>query len=159
MASAATAGRAAQPRPPARVRGAAFSEKGFDASLNAIAEDAGVGIGALHRHFPTREALIEAAYRNELGQLCHAGPALLQELPADQASRTWLDRFVGHLTTKIGRFDALRAVSPLIAAGALLVDDVLIGLGGITLAPGEPSQREQAGRLLDLLLDGLRFRG
>ncbi|MEV4601757.1 helix-turn-helix domain-containing protein [Amycolatopsis sp. NPDC049253] len=163
-----------------------FSEKGLDATLDAIAKDAGVGIGTLYRHFPTREALIEAAYRNELDQLCDAGPALLRELPADQALRTWMDRFVDYMTTKIGMSDALRAViasggdpyahsrdrlnstieqlvSPLIAAGTLrgdvLVDDVLIGLSGIALAAGEPSQREQAGRLLDLLVDGLRFRG
>lgn len=163
-----------------------FSEKGLDATLDAIAKDAGVGIGTLYRHFPTREALIEAAYRNELDQLCDAGPALLQELPPFEALRTWMDRFVDYMTTKIGMSDALRAVIasggnpyahsrdrlnstieqlvvPLIAAGTLrgdvLVDDVLIGLSGIALAAGEPAQREQAGRLLDLLLDGLRFRG
>ncbi|WP_239154136.1 TetR/AcrR family transcriptional regulator [Amycolatopsis sp. FDAARGOS 1241] len=161
-----------------------FSEKGLGATLDAIAKDAGVGIGTLYRHFPTRESLIEAAYRNELDQLCDAGPVLLEELPPEQALRTWMDRFVDYMTTKIGMSDALRAViasggdpyahsrdrlnstigkllEPLTAAGALradvLVDDVLIGLSGIALAAGAPSQRAQAGRLLDLLLDGLRY--
>ncbi|MGW4486820.1 TetR/AcrR family transcriptional regulator [Amycolatopsis sp. NPDC004368] len=161
-----------------------FSDKGLDATLEGIAKDAGVGIGTLYRHFPTREALIEAAYRNELDQLCDAGPALLKELPADQALRTWMDRFVDYVTTKIGMSDALRAViasggdpyahsrdrlgstidqlvSPLITSGELRgdvpVDDVLVSLSGIALAAGAPERREQAGRLLDLLVDGLRY--
>lgn len=163
----------------------AFSENGLDATVDAIAKDAGVGIGTLYRHFPTREALIEAAYRNELTTVCDAVPELLAALPPEEATRAWMDRFIDYMTTKRGMSDALRAViisggNPfahsrdligaalkklLDAAGAAGVfrtdidaDDVLIGLSGVALAAGEPAQREQAGRLLDLLTDGLRYR-
>jgi AcrR family transcriptional regulator len=163
----------------------AFSEHGLDASLEAIAKEAGVGIGTLYRHFPTRETLIEAAYRNELAVVCDAASTLLATLPPEQALRTWMDRFIDYMTTKIGMAEALRAViasgaNPYAesrdrldsAVGALLdataatgairadvePDDVLINLSGTALAAGEPSQRDQAGRLLDLLMDGLRYR-
>jgi AcrR family transcriptional regulator len=160
----------------------AFSQEGPDVPLDAIAKEAGVGIGTLYRHFPTREALVEAAYRTELDRLCDAAPALLAELPPERALRAWMDRFVDYMTTKRGMADALKAViasggnpyahsrdrmitavdSLLDAgtrAGSLRADvaaaDVLAGLSGVTLAAGE---REQAGRLLDLLFDALRAR-
>src|SRR2546423_5441737 len=153
-----------------------------DVTLDAIAREAGVGIGTLYRHFPTREALVEAAYRNELARLCDAVPELLSTLPPDQAMRTWMDRFVDYMTTKRGMADALRAViasggNPyaqsrdrlMDAIGALLragaaagtvrsdvePADVLASLSGVSLAAGEPAQRDQARRLLDLLMDGL----
>ena len=162
----------------------AFSQEGPEVTLDAIAKDAGVGIGTLYRHFPTREALVEAAYRNELARLGGAVPELLRNLPPDQATRRWMDLFVDYMTTKRGMADALRAViasgrnpyehsrGQLIAAitallqaageaGALRRDidpaDVLASLGGVSLTAGEPAQREQAGRLLDLLMDGLRY--
>ncbi|GAA0407551.1 TetR/AcrR family transcriptional regulator [Microbispora corallina] len=161
----------------------AFSQEGPDVTLDAIAKDAGVGIGTLYRHFPTREALVEAAYRNELDRLCDAVPGLLEAAPPDRATRAWMDRFVDYMTTKRGMADALRAViasggnpyahsrdrlvgaiATLLeagaAAGAVRRDvepgDVLTALSGVSLAAGDPAQREQAGRLLDLLMDGLR---
>ncbi len=163
----------------------AFSADGPDVTLESIAKEAGVGIGTLYRHFPTREALVEAAYRSELAKLCDAVPGLLAAMPPDAAARAWMDLFVDYMTTKRGMADALRAV---IASGrnpyeqsrarllgaitALLqaageagtvrsdVDpaDVLASLSGVSLAAGEPAQREQASRLLDLLMDGLRYR-
>jgi AcrR family transcriptional regulator len=164
----------------------AFSTDDPDVTLDGIAKDAGVGIGTLYRHFPTREALVEAAYRNELARLCDAAADLLRAMPPDEALRTWMDRFVEYMTTKRGMAAALRAViasggnpyaqsrdSMIAAIGSLLragaeagtvrpdVDpgDVLVSLSGVTLATAEPSQREQAGRVLDLLMDGLRYRG
>jgi AcrR family transcriptional regulator len=164
----------------------AFAHEGPDVTLELIAKAAGVGIGTLYRHFPTREALVEAAYRNELARLCDAAPELLAAEAPDAALRIWMDRFVDYMTTKRGMADALRmviasggnpyaqsrdrlieAVTVLLAAGrdaGLIRDDVapadaLTSLSGISLAAGEPAQREQAGRLLDLLLDGLRYRG
>ena len=163
----------------------AFSQEGPDVTLDAIAKDAGVGIGTLDRHFPSREALVEAAYRNELARLCDAVEELLQAMPPDEATRSWMDRFVDYMTTKRGMADALRAViasggNPFAesrdrltasltalleagaAAGSIRSDiepgDVLASLGGVSLAAGEPAQRDQARRLLDLLMDGLRYR-
>jgi len=163
----------------------AFSQDGPDTTLDAIAKEAGVGIGTLYRHFPTREALIEAAYRSELARLCDAVPDLLLAMPPDEATRTWMDRYIDYMRTKRGMADALRAViasggSPYAqsrdrlvtaitallrsgaAAGTMRADvgpaDVLASLSGVSLAAGEPAQRDQAGRLLDLLMDGLRFR-
>jgi AcrR family transcriptional regulator len=163
----------------------AFARAGPDATLDAIAKDAGVGIGTLYRHFPTREALVEAAYRNELARLCDAVADLLAAMPPDEAMRAWMDRFVGYMTTKRGMADALRAViasggnpfaqsrdrltgaitvllGAAAAAGTVRPDiepgDVLASLSGVSLAAGEPAQREQVGRLLDLLMDGLRYR-
>ncbi|MGY1615508.1 TetR/AcrR family transcriptional regulator [Geodermatophilus sp. SYSU D00691] len=157
---------------------------GEDVTLEAIAREAGVGIGTLYRHFPTREALVEAAYRNELARLCDAAAELLQTQPPEAALRTWMDRFVDYMTTKRGMADALKAViasggnpfahsrdrmtealALLLRAGAeagtLRADadpaDVLTGLSGISLAAGDAERREQAGRLLDLLVDGLRY--
>src|SRR5580693_9599410 len=78
----------------------AFSQEGPEVTLDAIAKDAGVGIGTLYRHFPTREALVEAAYRNELARLGDAVPDLLRTMPADVALRTWMDRFIDYLATK-----------------------------------------------------------
>ena len=161
----------------------AFSAEGPDVTLDAIAKEAGVGIGTLYRHFPTREALIEAAYRNELARLCDAAAQLRESLPADDALREWMDRFLDYMRTKRGMADALRiaiasgadpfaqsrarmvaAITELIDAGAaagairddVQAEDVMASLSGISLAAGSPEQQRQAERLLDLLMDGLR---
>ena len=163
----------------------AFAQEGPDVTLDAIAKDAGVGIGTLYRHFPTREALVEAAYRNELARLCDAVPGLLADLPPDQAMRMWMDRFVDYMTTKRDMADALRAViasggnpysesrGRLITAVTTLLDagaaagtlrpdvepgDVLTSLSGVSMATVGPEQRDRAGRVLDLLMEGLRYR-
>lgn len=163
----------------------AFSHDGPDVTLESIAGDAGVGIGTLYRHFPTREALIEAAYRSELARLCAGVPGLIHTMPAAVALRRWMDLFIDYLATKHGMAEALQRViasggnpfaesreSLLEAIGSLLkagadqgqlrgdIDpiDVMFGISGISLAAGAPEQRDQAGRLLDLLLDGLRYR-
>jgi AcrR family transcriptional regulator len=88
----------------------AFATDGAYVALEGIAKTAGVGIGTLYRHFPTREALVEAVYRHELTDLCDAVPGLLQSLPPDEATRAWMDRFIDYLTTKHYMAEALRAV-------------------------------------------------
>jgi AcrR family transcriptional regulator len=163
----------------------AFARDGSEASLKAIAKDAGVGIGTLYRRFPTRERLIEATYRNETARLCAAAPELLQTSAAAEALRDWMDLFVDYMATKHGMADALHAVlvtegdlrmqtrdlltealATLMAAGVadrtmrpdIDPNDVLMGLGGVTLIAGEPGQRDLARRLLDLLVDGIKHR-
>ena len=163
---------------------AAFSKEGPEATLESIAKDAGVGIGTLYRHFPSREALVDAAYRSELARLCDAVPELLDVMPPDKALRTWMDMFIEYMTTKRGMADALRMViasggnpfaesrSRLLAASSALMQagaadrtlrgdldpaDLLASMSGVSLAAGDPAQRAQAGRLLDLLMDGLRY--
>ncbi|NUO61144.1 MAG: TetR/AcrR family transcriptional regulator [Hamadaea sp.] len=158
---------------------------GNDVTLDSIAKQAGVGIGTLYRHFPTREALVEAAYRNEVDKLGAAALDLLGTLPPAEALREWMNHFVDYIATKRGMADALKtvvasgvnpyehsrakllaALSSLLAAGAaegslradVAAEDVLAALLGVTMSAGEPAQRDQAGRLLDLLSDGLRAR-
>lgn len=160
----------------------AFSTPGRDVSLEAIAKGAGVGIGTLYRHFPTREALVEAAYRSEVARLCDAVPGLLAVAAPEAALRTWMDRFVDYMTAKRGMLDTLRAiiasggdpfaetksrlrtaVAELLAAGVeagtlradVEPEDVLAAVSGVTLSTAD---RAQAHRLLDLIMDGLRAR-
>ncbi|MFG1603357.1 TetR/AcrR family transcriptional regulator [Actinoplanes sp. NPDC049265] len=157
----------------------AFATDGADVSLEAIAKAAGVGIGTLYRHFPTRDALVAAAYQHELDRIVGAVPELLAAGPPDAALRAWMDRYVTYMSTKRDLGDALRALiasggNPFahsrerlvgalaeligagVAAGTIRDDmpplDVLVGLGGIT-GSADPAQ---ASRLLDLLMDGLR---
>ncbi|ATL80506.1 TetR family transcriptional regulator [Streptomyces sp. SID8361] len=159
-----------------------FAEEGLNAHLERIAKEAGVGTGTLYRNFPTREVLIEAAYRNELARLCDAAPELLAALPPREAMRVWLGRFMDYANAKLGMADALRGVvasgvnpyaqshemiqdalsllmDAAVTAGVIRSDisatDMFAALTGIALASGKPEQREQADRLLDLTLDGL----
>ncbi|MBV2155079.1 TetR/AcrR family transcriptional regulator [Kitasatospora sp. SUK 42] len=159
-----------------------FAEEGLEAHMERIAKEAGVGSGTLYRNFPTREVLIEAAYRNELIRLCDAAPDLLAALAPREALRAWTGRFIDYATAKLGMADALRAlvesgVNPYaqshemmmaaltsllaagIEAGTIRSDigatDMFAALTGIALTSGKPEQREQAERLLDLILDGL----
>ncbi|MFC5030772.1 MULTISPECIES: TetR/AcrR family transcriptional regulator [Streptomyces] len=149
----------------------------------AALELVAVGTGTLYRNFPTREALIEAAYRNEVARLCDAVPGRLSEMSPPEALRAWTRRFIDYATAKFGMADALRAVvasgtNPCAdshemmqaaltalmdagtAAGAIRADisptDMFAALAGIALTSARPEQREQAERLLDLTLDGLK---
>src|SRR5580704_18529009 len=77
----------------------AFTDEGSSASLEEIARRAGVGIGTLYRHFPTRQALLEAVYVEEVEALCRSA-ADLAEQPPWEALIAWLHRFVGYVATK-----------------------------------------------------------
>ncbi|MFE7438973.1 TetR/AcrR family transcriptional regulator [Streptomyces chartreusis] len=149
-------------------------------TLEAIARDAGVGIGTFYRHFPTREALIEAVYRVERAELCARVEPLLAEHGPVTALRTWMNHYADFIATKRGMAEALKviiaedtlasararenlnaAVGGLLTAGAqegslrgdVRPDDVVSTLVGIFLATDD---HEQLGRMLDLLVDGLR---
>jgi AcrR family transcriptional regulator len=90
----------------------AFAADGPAASLKDIAKQAGVGIGTLYRHFPTRESLIEAAHESELMQLCDAvDPLLAAPHTPEQALREWLGRWIEYLRAKDGLARALRATA------------------------------------------------
>lgn len=158
----------------------AFTSGEPKVSLESIARAAGVGIGTLYRHFPTRDALAEAVYQTEFAALRDSAAELLAELPPDAALRAWMDRFGEYVATKREMAEALRAVMSSISlsekraelgeaaravleAGAadgslrsdVLPEDVVAGIVGTFLATG-PDQPEQATRLLDLMMDGLR---
>jgi AcrR family transcriptional regulator len=111
--------REAGPRPVGRPRrsqqdllaaaAAVFVESGVDAPVREIAARAGVGMGTIYRHFPTRPALVVAVYRHQVEACAEAGPRLLAEsATAEAALRTWVALFVDFLVTKHGLADALR---------------------------------------------------
>lgn len=164
---------------------AAFSEHGADASLEDIARRAEVGIGTLYRHFPNRDCLMESVYRHQVEVLCAAAPDLLATHQPVEALRLWMERFVAHVATKRGMAMALKSVigkdSELFAythglirqtaatllheaaqSGEIRADydagDLIKALSGICLVSDQPGWQEQATRLVNLLVDGLRFR-
>ncbi|MFD7702779.1 TetR/AcrR family transcriptional regulator [Streptomyces caelestis] len=163
---------------------AAFAAAEGPVSLEAIARQAGVGIGTLYRHFPTREDLVDAVYATELDAVTASAPALLDQHPADIALRAWMGRYAAFVATKRGMRDTLRTafasgriaapsrerVTATIAtilergatAGTLRTDidpdDVTALLVGVFAALTDGAPQERTDRLLDLLVDALRPR-
>jgi AcrR family transcriptional regulator len=160
----------------------AFTERGLDATPASIASEAGVGVGTLYRHFPTREALIEAAYQHELGEVCRQATELLADHTAAAATRAWIGRFIEYAAAKRGMAAALNviiasgddpyatsrslltdAVGTLLEAGArdgtlranLIPDDVLLLMSGVAQSTGQYGTPEQATRLISLLMVAL----
>lgn len=163
---------------------AVFSAGGAEASLEAVAKRAGVGIGTLYRHFPTREALFEAVYRREVDQLWELAEQLKGEARPVEALRRWLRSNVEFVATKKGMsaalalavqgqshlhaysFDRLtRAIGLLldraIAAGEIRSDvspeDLLRALIGMCYMHDQPGWQESVMRLVDVFVDGLRI--
>jgi AcrR family transcriptional regulator len=162
-----------------------FSAGGADASLEAVARRAGVGIGTLYRHFPTREALYDAVYRREVEQLGELADELKGEAAPVEALRKWLRANVEFVATKKGMAAALalaahkpselmafsyerltKAVGALleraVAAGELRADvspeDLLRALIGMCLMHDQPGWQASVVRLLDVLVDGLHVK-
>lgn len=162
----------------------AFAEHGADASLEDVARRANVGIGTLYRHFPTRDALVLAAYRHEVDVLCASADELLATTAPDEALATWMQQFVDHVATKRGMASALKtmidagavtlvdarremtgAVSRLLGAAAatghvrgdVAPEDLLRAMSGVCLATDAAGWKDQARQLVGLLLDGLRY--
>jgi AcrR family transcriptional regulator len=165
---------------------AAFASGAEPVTLEQIARDSGVGIGTLYRHFPTREALVEALYRQELADLCASAGDLLAVNPPELALRAWMDRFADYVTAKQEMADALRAVFASgtmtvsqareqltaalrtildagITAGTLRDDvraeDIVATIVGMFAATSRAGGNEQLERMLDLLMDAIRGRG
>ncbi len=163
-----------------------FSRKNSSVTLEDIARRAGVGIGTLYRHFPTREALVDAVYRSELDALMADGEGLIGRYSAFQALRMWMDRYADFVATKHAMRETLSSAftshaGPLVETRArvrtsiarFLVagladgtiradvdeDDVTISLAASVLAMKLASDQDQLRRVLDLLMDGLRPRG
>lgn len=159
-----------------------FSAGAAQASLEAVARHAGVGIGTLYRHFPTREALFEAVYRREVDQLSDLAEQVAQEAPPVDALRAWLHANVRLVATKKGMVEALQLVahgsSELkaysferltaalglllergVASGELRADvsaeDLLRTLIGIFYAERTTDWQPTALRLVDVFVDGL----
>lgn len=162
---------------------AVFSAGGSEASLEAVARHAGVGIGTLYRHFPTREALYEAVYRREVEQLGDLAEQLENAPEPVEALRRWLRANVEFVATKKGMVAALalvahgstelhaysfdrltRAIGTLlaraVAAGAIRGDisaeDVLRALIGMCYMHDQPGWQSSVLRMLDVFVDGLR---
>jgi AcrR family transcriptional regulator len=164
---------------------AAFFERGVDVPLEEIARRSDVGIGTLYRHFPTRDALVEAVYRREVEMLCDSAAELLRDCPPGDALEHWLQRFVEYVAAKRGMSAAIKSVvgadSELfteshrrinaaitalvdagVGAGAIRDDvepfDLLRAVSGICLATDRDDWRDHANRLVGLLMDGMRYR-
>jgi AcrR family transcriptional regulator len=162
-----------------------FSQGGPEASLEAVARQAGVGIGTLYRHFPTREALYEAVYRREVEQLVELAKQLSIEAAPVEALRRWMRANVEFVATKKGMAAALALVahgsSDLVAysldrltkaVGELLEravalgevrddiapEDLLRTLVGMCYAHDRPDWQAKVLRLVDVFVDGLRRR-
>ncbi len=162
---------------------AVFAEKAASASLEEIARTAGVGIGTLYRHFPTRDALIEAVYRHEAEQLALAATRLAAEHPPVIALREWLLVFVEYLDAKYGMAAVLnllvsgtsalyaesgaqmkQAIAKLtrdaVASGDIRLDmeplDLLRALAGVMNREPGPDSKRAARRLVDILIAGIR---
>lgn len=184
-------GRTRRPRADAernRERLLAAAVKAFAQSaevpLEDVARRAHVGIGTLYRHFPTRAALIEAAYRHEVVRLCAPLAGSSRTLGPEATLRAWMERFIQYVAAKRGMIDALRSVlsadselyahtreqivtalrsllSDAAASGAIRSDadaeDVLRALQGVWQVTSEAEWQDKARRLLNLLMDGLRY--
>lgn len=161
----------------------AFTRSGANASLDDIAKQAGVGPGTLYRHFPTRDALLEAVYRTEVERLAAAERKFAEAMPALEALRAWMLLFVDYIATKKiivpalntsagGRSKVIEAsyapiheavhalVNRAIKSGDVRKDldpvDLLRALVGVAYMSASPDWQQSARRLVDILITGSR---
>jgi AcrR family transcriptional regulator len=164
---------------------AAFVTSGVHVPVRDIAAKAGVGIGTIYRHFPTRADLIVAVYRHQVEACAEAGPSLLANSSSPHAAlASWINLFVDFLITKHGLADALQSDDPAFealhayfldrlipvcaqlldaaaAAGETLSDldafELLRGVGNLCIG-ADSNPRYDARRMVELLIAGLRRR-
>jgi AcrR family transcriptional regulator len=151
----------------------AFAEKGAEAPLEDIAKRAGVGIGTLYRHFPTRLDLQEAVYRNQVSAVCAQGAELADAPSPGDAFAGWLRALASALIAAKGKDSEVisqcsqimrdtisRLLQRAQEAGAVRADltpmDVMMVVHGVVVATERTP--DQADRMLSLMLDGLRAR-
>ena len=166
------------------VAGEAFANCGIDASLEKIAKCAGVGIGTLYRHYPNRDALVEAVYRHNVDLLCDGADELRATLPPDEALAEWMRRFVNYVPNKKGLASYLKSVvsadsdlfvsthgrvqqtiNDLVQAAAdagtirpgVEGMDLLRALSGVCLMSDQVGGACNGAVVADLLMDGLRY--
>ena len=160
----------------------AFAEGGEATSLEEIARRAGVGIGTLYRHFPNRQALLEALYVNEVEELSRSAQQF-EEVDPWEALNSWFERLIGYLATKRAlaaeltnyldpdaplfrtcRASLFAAGEPLlkraqearVVRGDVDFSDVLHMVAGISKIP--TSDPKQVEHIIRIALDGLRYR-
>ena len=160
-----------------------FAAADAEPSMRAIAREAGVGIATLYRHFPNRESLVDAIYRDQVVRLTAGARELLARLPPAAAMRHWMDLFGDWIATKNGMLDTLLAMiesgeiahaqtrTELLAAITTILDagraagelradvtaeDIAASLIGIFTVAPRPQHEAKASRLLNLLMDGLQ---
>jgi AcrR family transcriptional regulator len=161
----------------------AFASAGTEPSMRAIAREAGVGIATLYRHFPTRESLVDAVYRDQVARLTDGARELLAQLPPPAALRRWTELFGDWIAAKNGMLDTLltmiksgeiahaqtqaellAAIDEILSAGRLTgelradvtAEDIAASLIGIFTVARPPEHNARASRLLNILMDGLR---
>jgi AcrR family transcriptional regulator len=160
-----------------------FAAGGPAASLEAVARQAGVGIGTLYRHFPTRETLFEAVYRREVEQLVELAAQLGTDQPPLAALRQWMHANVAFVATKKGMSAALavaihassdltaysmnrlgealekllrRAVKAKVIRDDVGAEDILRTIVGLCYTHDKPGWQGNVRRLVDVFVDGMR---
>jgi AcrR family transcriptional regulator len=147
---------------------AAFVADGVHVPVREIAAKAGVGVGTIYRHFPTRADLVVAVYRHQVEACAEAGPKLLADLagPYD-ALAAWIDLFVDFLTTKHGLAEALQSddaafqtlhawfLDRLVPGGPAQAFELMYAVGNLCIG-ADKDDRYDARRMVRLLIRGLR---
>ncbi len=165
---------------------AGFAEVGMNVSLEEIARRASVGIGTLYRHFPTRDAVVEAVYCREVEHLAEAVPQLLERWPPGEALHKWMHLFIDYIATKrviasslapiAARSSTLYKSCSEVITGAITLlvkraaesgdvrndidpSDLLRAMIGVSYQNPDAAWEASARRVIDLLMDGLRRTG
>jgi AcrR family transcriptional regulator len=161
-----------------------FAVNGVEVNVRAIASRAGVGTATLYRHFPLRSDLVSAVFRREIDACAAEAPSLMQSCEPAEALTRWLHRFTGFVATKRGLATALHSGDPAFSAlpayfrehlgpaaqlllanaeeagvirGGVDPSELLAAVANLSNVPAGAADDEHAYRMVDLLIDGLRY--